>query len=305
MRFLKVQREISHKGAQYHKACNQQTAFRALRVFASVRKALLRTTTHGALTLLALSFLLVACSSHEPANRQADSQEIIVAAAADLTPAFEELGKVFERETGIKTVFMFGSTGNLTKQIENGAPVDLFAAANISFVEELERKGLILSDTKALYARGRITLWTRSDNPLNLKRIEDLARPEVKRIAIANPEHAPYGVAARETLQSIGIWSAVESKIVLGENVRQALQYAETGNADAAITALSLSTQSDGHWMLIPEEMHRPLDQAMAVIKAAQHERQARQFAAFINSDKGRSIMRRYGFILSGEEPLH
>ncbi|HVG18517.1 MAG TPA: molybdate ABC transporter substrate-binding protein [Blastocatellia bacterium] len=239
------------------------------------------------------------------ANRGADSPEITVAAAADLTPAFEELGKVFEQETGIRVVFMFGSTGNLAKQVENGAPVDLLAAANISFIEELERKGLIAPDTKALYARGRVTLWTRADNPLNLNRIEDLARPEVKRVAIANPEHAPYGVAAREALQSAGIWSAVEPKLVLGENVRQALQYAETGNVDAAVTALSLSTQSSGHWSLIPEQMHRPLDQAMAVIKGARHDRQARQFADFINSDRGRSVMRKYGFILPGEEPVH
>ena len=305
MRFIKVQRNISHTGAKHHNARKGQQPLRALRAFASLREALLFTAMPWALIVFAFSFLLVACSSPAPANRQADLQEITVAAAADLAPAFEELGKVFERETGIKTVFMFGSTGNLAKQIENGAPVDLFAAANISFVEELERKGFVLPDTKALYARGRITLWTRADNSLNLNSIEDLAHPGVKRIAIANPEHAPYGVAAREALQSKEIWKAIESKLVLGENVRQALQYAETGNADAAITALSLSTQSDGHWTLIPEELHRPLDQAMAVIKGAQHEKQARQFAAFINNEQGRSVMRRYGFILPGEEPLH
>jgi molybdate transport system substrate-binding protein len=305
MRFSKMQSKISHKGAEYDKARKVQQSLRSLRAFASLRGAFLLTVTPRALIIFAFSFLLAACSSHEPANRQANPQEITVAAAADLAPAFEELGKAFEQETGIKTIFMFGSTGNLAKQIENGAPVDLFAAANISFIEELERKGLVLPDTKALYARGRITLWTRADNPLNLNRVEDLARPDVKRIAIANPEHAPYGVAAREALQATGIWNAVESKIVLGENVRQALQYAETGNADAAITALSLSTQSNGHWTLIPEELHRPLDQAMTVIKGALHEQQARQFAAFINGDRGRATMRRYGFILPGEEPLH
>jgi molybdate transport system substrate-binding protein len=268
------------------------------------REAILPAARLGSFLLFAFLLLLAACSSHETANRQASAPEITAAAAADLTPAFEELGKVFEQESGVKVIFMFGSTGNLAKQIENGAPVDLFAAANISFIEELERKGLIVPDTKALYARGRVTLWTRADNPLGLNRIEDLARPEVKRVAIANPEHAPYGVAAREALQSAGIWDVVQPKLVLGENVRQALQYAETGNVDAAITALSLSTQSDGHWTLIPEQMHRPLDQALAVIKNAQHEQQARSFAAFINSDRGRSVMRKYGFILPGEEPV-
>lgn len=227
--------------------------------------------------------------------------EIIVAAAADLAPAFEELGRQFEQETGTRVTFSFGSTGTLAKQIENGAPIDLFAAANVEFVEQLERQGLIVSETKALYARGRITIWTRADSALKVERIEDLAHHEVARIAIANPEHAPYGRAAREALESAGIWEAVEPKLVYGENVRQAMQYAETGNADAAITALSLSVQSDGRWALIPEELHKPLDQALAVIKGARLELEARRFAEFINSAQGRSTIRKYGFLLPGE----
>lgn len=229
---------------------------------------------------------------------------LTVSAAADLMPAFEEIGKLFEQETGVKVSFNFGSTGQLAQQIEQGAPVDLFAAANVSFVEGLEKKQLILPDTKALYARGRITLWTRKDSPLRLERVEDLARPEVRRIAIANLEHAPYGVAAREAMQSTGVFEQVQSRLVFGENVRQTLQYAETGNVDAAVVALSLSVQSDGRWVLIPEETHRPLNQALAVIKSTRHEREARLFAAFINGATGRPVMRKYGFILPGEEPV-
>src|SRR6266849_4346202 len=123
------------------------------------------------------------CSRRTPADAKA---EIVVAAAADLAPAFEELGKQFEQETGIKVTFSFGSTGTLAKQIENGAPIDLFAAANVEFVDQLEREGLILPETKALYGRGRITIWTRADSALKIERIEDLARAEVARIAIAN-----------------------------------------------------------------------------------------------------------------------
>jgi len=238
------------------------------------------------------------CSRGVPADPKA---EIIVAAAADLAPAFEELGQQFEQETRTKVTFSFGSTGMLAKQIENGAPIDLFAAANVEFVDQLERQGLILSETKALYARGRITIWTRADSAVKIERIEDLARTEVARVAIANPEHAPYGKAAREALESSGIWKAVEPKLVYGENVRQTMQYAETGNADAAITALSLSVRSNGRWALIPEELHKPLDQALAVIKGARLEREARRFAEFINSEQGRSTMRKYGFILPGE----
>jgi molybdate transport system substrate-binding protein len=254
---------------------------------------------NATLALLALISLATTCgcARRAPAARA----EIIVAAAADLAPAFEELGRQFERDTGTRVTFSFGSTGMLAKQIENGAPVDLFAAADIGFIDQLEREGLILPETKALYARGRITIWTRSDAVPKIERIEDLAEPGIARIAIANPEHAPYGRAAREALESAGIWKAVEPKLVYGENIRQTMQYAETGNADAAITALSLSVGSAGRWTLVPEELHEPLDQAMAVIKGARLEREGRRFAEFINSAQGRSIMRKYGFILPGE----
>jgi len=229
---------------------------------------------------------------------------LTVSAAADLTPAFEELGKLFTNNTGIKVTFNFGSTGQLTQQIEQGAPVDLLAAANVSFIEELERQNLILQDTKTLYAQGRITLWTRSDSSLRLDRIEDLANPEVRRIAIANPEHAPYGEAARQALESAGIWERVSSRLVFGENISQALQYAETGNVDAAIVALSLSVNSKGRWVLISDQLHKPLNQAFAVIRGTRHEAEARRFATFINSTEGRPVMRKYGFILPGEEPV-
>jgi molybdate transport system substrate-binding protein len=238
------------------------------------------------------------CSRRTPPDPRA---EIVVAAASDLVPAFEELGGQFEQNTGTKVTFTFGSTGTLAKQIENGAPIDVFAAANIEFVEQLERQGLILPETKALYARGRITIWTRADGALKVERIEDLARPDVGRIAIANPEHAPYGRAARQALESSGMWKVIEPKLVYGENIRQAMQYAETGNADVAITALSLSVGSKGRWTLIPEKMHQPLDQALAVIKGARLEPEARRFAEFINSPEARAAMRKYGFMLPGE----
>lgn len=245
--------------------------------------------------------LLISCAGRNDANPKAT---ITVSAAADLTPAFEEIGKLFEKETGIKPTFNFGSTGQLTQQIESGAPVDLFAAANINFIEDLEKKNLILPDTKALYAQGRITIWTRSNSPLRIERVEDLASADVRKIAIANPEHAPYGVAAREALQSAGVWQTVQPKLVFGENVTQTLQYAETGNVDAAIVALSISIGSGGRWTLLPQDSHRPLNQALAVIKRTRHEAEARRFAAFINSPPGRAVMRKYGFVLPGEEPV-
>jgi molybdate transport system substrate-binding protein len=233
-----------------------------------------------------------------------------VSAAADLTYAFQEIAAEFEAETGHRVVFNFGSTGQLAQQIEQGAPVDLFAAANISFVEELAQQGLVLPDTVQLYARGRIVLWTHANSPLQMTQLADLLRPEVQRVAIANPDHAPYGVAARQAMQTAGVWEAVQPRLILGENVRQTLQYAETGNVEVAIVALSLSVPAaagpngPGRWRLIPQGLHLPIDQALAVIKGAPHEAAARAFAAFVNGPQGRPIMPKYGFVLPGEEPV-
>lgn len=245
--------------------------------------------------------LAAGCNRGAQQADEANPKVLHVAAASDLTQAFEELGVSFEQSTGIRVIYNFGSTGMLTKQIENGAPVDLFAAANVQFIDGLEQKGLIIPDTKALYARGRITIWMNADATIRIERLEDLARTEVERVAIANPEHAPYGAAAREALKSAGVWEVVQPKCVYGENVRQTLQYAESGNVSVSIVALSLSVQSSGRWILIPEELHKPLDQALAVIKSTRREQQARQFIAFINGERGRPIMRKYGFLLPGE----
>ncbi|KAB8314317.1 molybdate ABC transporter substrate-binding protein [Tolypothrix campylonemoides VB511288] len=228
---------------------------------------------------------------------------VTVSAAADLNYVFKEIGALWEKETGNKVTFNFGSTGQLAQQIERGAPVDLFAAANKSFIEDLDKKGLVVSSTKALYGRGRITLWTRQDSKLNLKDIKDLTKPEVKRVAIANPDHAPYGIAAREAMQSAGVWDAIKPKLVLGENIRQTQQYAESGNVDAAIVALSLSVNKPGKWEIIPENLHKPIDQMLAVVKKSRNQAQAEQFAKFINGAKGRPLMKKYGFVLPGEEP--
>jgi molybdate transport system substrate-binding protein len=224
------------------------------------------------------------------------SQEITVAAASDLTNAFNELGREFEATNKIKVVFVFGATGLLTRQIENGAPMDLFAAANVSYIDQLAQKGLIVPDTKQIYARGRITLWTTADSPLKIETVTDLTRPEVKRIAIANPDHAPYGLAAQQALQRAGVLDTVKSKLVYADNIRQTLQYGETGNVDVSIVALSLSQESKGHWVLIPEQLHDPIDQALAVIKTTHNEAAARAFASFINGPKGREILTKYGF---------
>ncbi len=255
-----------------------------------------RLETRLALLLALLSTLACAATACKEKSPATGSQELTVAAASDLTPAFEEIKREFESSHTIKVVFVFGSTGMLTRQIENGAPMDLFAAANVSYIDQLDQKGLIIPDTKTIYARGRITMWTLNDSNLRLATISDLARPEVTRVAIANPDHAPYGLAARQAFESAGVWELVKPKLVYGDNIRQTLQYAETGNVEVAIVALSLSMQSNGRWSLIPEELHQPLDQGLGIMKSTKNEQAARGFAAFVSGPQGRAILQKYGF---------
>ncbi|MBD1859127.1 molybdate ABC transporter substrate-binding protein [Leptolyngbya sp. FACHB-1624] len=251
-------------------------------------------------SLLLLSCTIVVGCQSKPAVQTPAT--ITVSAAADLKYAFQDLATQWEQETGHKVVLNFGSTGQLAQQIERGASPDLFAAANKSFIEALDQKGLIQSETKLLYGRGRLVIWTKPNRELALKDLKDLTRPEIQRIAIANPNHAPYGVAAQQALESIGIWQEIQPKLVLAENIRQAQQYAETGNVDVALVALSLSVHKSGKWQLIPEELHKPLDQMMAVPKRAQHPGLGQEFAKFIDSQKGRPTMQKYGFVLPGEK---
>jgi len=249
------------------------------------------------LLVLCLFLFLCACSPTQP---QADDP-LLVAAAADLQFAFNEISEQFEANTGQKVVFTFGSTGNLTTQIENGAPFDILAAANVVYVDRLREQGLIIPDTQQLYAQGRIVLIANRESKVQATSLEDLVDPSITRIAIANPEHAPYGQAAREALQSAGVWETVQAKLVLGENVAQALQFVQTGNAPVGIVAFSIADVPEVTVTLLSSNLHKPINQALAVIKGTSHEAVARTFVDFVNSSEGREIMRRYNFLLPGD----
>lgn len=228
---------------------------------------------------------------------------IRVAAASDLALAFEELGELFEQETGQAVTFSFGSTGLLAKQIREGAPFDVFAAANVSFVEQLVASGACDGSTQAPYARGRIAVWTKRGGVTPPKTLEELGDSRFRRVAIANPEHAPYGLAAKQALERVGLWRSLEPRLVMGENVRQTLQFAETGNVEAAIVALALVVHDrDDPWLLIDEELHQPIDQALVVCTRGARRAGGEAFARFVNSERGRALMRRYGFLLPGEK---
>jgi len=234
-------------------------------------------------------------------NQKEQPSALKVAAAADLTLAFQEIGKRFEAKTGTPVVFSFGSTGQLAEQIENGAPFDVFAAANVQAIEKLTKEKLVVPQTVHVYALGRIVIATKTKGAVQT--LNDLLKDDIKKIAIANPDHAPYGVAAKQALQKAGIWEQVKPKIVYGKNIADTLAYVESGNAEAGIVALSLvKTSRSFHFQLINEAMHEPIQQAVAVMKATKHREAAKQFVAFLNSSEGREIMKKYGFSIPKEK---
>lgn len=226
---------------------------------------------------------------------------LTVAAAADLQFAFQEIGPLFERETGARVTFLFGSSGVLEKQIENGAPVDLFASAGEEYLRQLDSRGSLVPGTEQLYGLGRIALVSSRASGVQAATLEDLAKPEVRHLALANPDHAPYGAAARQALEAAGLWERIGPKVVYGENVRQALQFVQTGNAEAGIVALSIAEVPEVERAEVAAALYRPLRQSMAVVKGTHQEGLARAFAAFVNGPKGRPVMKRYGFALPGE----
>ena len=227
-----------------------------------------------------------------------------VAAASDLATAFPEVGKAFEAATGKKVDFSFGSTGLLSKQISEGAPYDVFAAANVSYVDEVVRANACDGSTKQLYAKGRIVMWS-TDKSMLPSSLEGLRDKKIAKVAIANPDHAPYGLAAQQALTKAGVWADVKPRAVYGENVQQTMMFAQSGNAEVAIVALSLALEhKDGAYVLIDAGLHAPLDQAMVICKggsAGNKPNEARAFLDFVASEQGHAIMRKYGFLLPGE----
>lgn len=249
------------------------------------------------LVLCVLVLFASACSSKK-APDSAQAKEVRVAAASDLTRAFTEVGAAFEKKTGIKASFNFGSSGLLAKQIEQGAPFALYAAANKSFVDQVVKAGKCDPTTAQLYSRGRLVMWAKNGAPA---KIADLVDPKYKRIGIANPDHAPYGKAAKQALEKAGIYEQIKDRIVLGENISATFTYAKEGSVDIALVALSLATSTDAS-MYSPVELdlHDPLEQTMVVCGKGPEADAARQLADFIVGDEGRSIMERYGFSTTG-----
>jgi molybdate transport system substrate-binding protein len=224
--------------------------------------------------LIAVLALAIAASGQK--------REVTVAAAANLNEVFQVIGPQFEAATGIHPVFSFASTAQLAMQIANGAPFDVFAAADVEHVPE----------PRVIYATGILALWF----PGKPGSLEDLTQPAVKVIAMAKPELAPYGLAAKQTLQKLGIWSQVQSKIVYADNISMAKQYGSSGNADAVFTAYSLVMKESGKVLQIDDSLHTPIEQALGLVAASKNQAAGREFADFLVAGKGREILRSSGY---------
>jgi molybdate transport system substrate-binding protein len=233
---------------------------------------------------------------------------VSVAAASDLTYAMTEIAANFEKATGCVVRLSMGSSGNFLTQIENGAPFDVFFSADIAYPKKLETEGLAAPGSSYLYAIGKIVLWTRNDSGVDVsKGFAALRDPAVRKIAIANPEHAPYGKAAEEALKNAGVYDAVKDRLVLGENISQTAEFAESGNADAGIVALSLvlspAMKDKGHAWNIPENLYAPIQQGAVVVSASKNLQGAQQFLNYIKNPATTALLERYGFVLPPNPP--
>lgn len=241
------------------------------------------------LNILIVSVILVlgSCRAPEPASRP----ELLVAAASDLVRALPDLAEDFHARSGLRMRISYGSSGMLTQQILHGAPFHVFLSADRQYVEQLARAGKVAGGRR-VYARGRLAVWSR-DMPVN--NLEDLGGSRVTRVALANPDHAPYGRAARQALEHSSLWTPLQSKLVLAETIRQSLEMAESGNVEAAFTAFSLLTPGAGHHFLVPEGLYEPLDQEAAVVLAGGN---AERFLEYLGSEPAQKILGKFGFLL-------
>jgi len=244
---------------------------------------------------------LIASLGGMAVSEEAFGEEIAIAAASDLNFAIKDLIAEYEKATGNHVKLSLGSSGNFFAQIQNGAPFDLYFSADIGYPKKLEEAGLTVPGSLYRYAIGRIVLWTNHTSHRDVsKGLEVLRDSTVKKIAIANPKHAPYGRAAVAAMEHYNVYDVAKDRLVLGENISQAAQFIESGACDVGIIALSLALaptmKAAGTYWEIPGDAHPPLEQGAAILKSSKQQKTAQQFVEFMQSTRGQEIMHRYGF---------
>lgn len=242
------------------------------------------------LTLLIVSF-----------TTMVKAQDLTVAAASDLQSAMEDITARFQKETGKTVKVIYGSSGNFLQQIQNGAPFDMFFSANQDYPKKLEADGLTEADSFYKYATGKIVVWVPNDSKLDISSgLPSLTNSAVKKVAIANPAHAPYGKAAVAAMKSEDVYEKLAGRLVMGENISQTASFAQTGSVDAGIIALSLALSPNlkdkGRYAEIPTKDYPPIEQACVILKSSQHKDTAKAFLSFIKSSGVAELFRAYGF---------
>jgi molybdate transport system substrate-binding protein len=265
-----------------------------------------RAVSNGIAVVAACLFGIIGCHSEQ--TPYLAEREVRVAAAADLKFAFDDLALEFQgKNPGIKVMVTYGSSGNFYAQLSNKAPFDLFLSADIDYPKKLIDGGMALNDSLFVYAMGRIVVWVPNGSGLDVKKlgIKAVVNPSVKKLAIANPRHAPYGRAAEAALKRSGVYDAVRNRLVLGENISQTAQFVESGSADVGIIALSLAlapTMRDkGHYWTIPVDSYPQLVQAGVIMTWARDMEATQALRDFMTGKEGQVILKRYGFMLPGE----
>lgn len=258
--------------------------------------------THIRIALYLALLLSLLCTS-----LAAGAEELNVAAASDLQFVFKELGSRFEKQTGNSLRLSFGSSGNFFSQIQNGAPFDLFFSADLDYPQKLDAAGLAEPGSLYEYAQGKIVLWVPNQTPIDpAKGLQVLLDSRIKRIAIANPAHAPYGRAAVAAFKAAGIYDQIQPKLVFGENISQTAQFVVSGSADAGILALSLALSSSintqGKYFVVPQDIYPALRQGAIILKSSQNKAAAQCFLQFLRTPEIIALMKQYGFELLGKE---
>ncbi len=245
---------------------------------------------HRILLILSLLLLLVGCTTSTV------PLELKIAAAGSLTEVFQVLTPQFENLHGVHVVLSFAASGQLEQQIRNGAPFDLFAAADPIHIDALIDDGFVDPSTRTIYAQGELILVKPSGSIASINELTDLLNADLKRIAIANPEHAPYGIAAKQALAQAGIWQEVKSKIIYGETVKQAAVIVATGNADLGFVARSVLNSSMDIILEVPTELYDPILHVAAVTMDTEQRALALLFLEFLGSPEGQETLEQFGF---------
>jgi molybdate transport system substrate-binding protein len=253
---------------------------------------------------LTLIFLLALCSGGSVPRARGAGHEINVAAAADLSAALAEVASTYEKRTGVKVKLSFGASGTLTQQIQNGAPFDVFFSADMGYPQQLIAGGQAEGASLYRYAVGKLVLWVPNDSPLDVehKGMDVLLDPSVKKISIANPQHAPYGRAAAAALKHYGLYEKLGDWLVMGENISQAAQFVESGNAQVGFVALAHAIapamRNRGKYWVVPAEAYPPLDQGVVLISHSPHAQEAAAFLEYVRTAEAAAVLQRYGFSL-------